>query len=122
MAVEVTFGKVGITPRGPWDADYNDGKGYALLDGVLYNHDTWVSKVDGNKAEPGTDATKWFQGTDSGIAAHEAADEATAAAQSANEAAEAAREAVEIAKLPEVATESDVRAIVSGYSTGESSE
>lgn len=47
--------------------------------------------------------------------ANEAADSANDAAQTANEAAEAAAAAVVVAELAPVATESNIRAIVSGY-------
>ena len=115
MAVEVTLGKVGVTPQGDWSASYNSGNGYAKLDEVKHDHDTWTSKVDGNKAEPGTDATKWFRNTDSGSAAYEAAQTALSAAATATEQAEAAHAAVVAAELAAVAVESDVRAIVTGY-------
>lgn len=52
--------------------------------------------------------------------ANEAAGNANDAAQAANEAAEAAAAAVVVAELPTVATESNVRAIVSGYSPSSS--
>ena len=52
--------------------------------------------------------------------ANEAAESANDAAQAANEAAEAAAAAVVVAELPTVATESNVRAIVSGYSPSSS--
>lgn len=50
--------------------------------------------------------------------ANAAADSANDAAQAANEAADAAAAAVVVAELAPVATESNVRAIVSSYLTG----
>ena len=52
--------------------------------------------------------------------ANEAAGSANGAAQEAHEAAEAAAAAVVVAELPAVATESSVRAIVSGYTSSAS--
>lgn len=108
MAVEVTLGKIGVTPRGEWSASYNSGQGYDLLDEVRYEHDTWTSKEAGNTDTPSDVSEKWFRNTDSGSAAHEAA-------QRANDAAQAALDAVQISELPAVALESDVRGIVTGY-------
>ena len=118
---EVTIGKIGVTPRGDWTSGYNSGGGYDLLDEVKHNHDTWVSKEAANVAEPGTDATKWFQSTDSGSAAYAAATTANQAAHDANEAAAAALAAVATAELPAVALESDVRSIVTAYDPDASS-
>ena len=55
---------------------------------------------------------------DAAADANEAADSANDAAQAANEAADAAAAAVVVAELAPVATESNVRAIVSSYLTG----
>ena len=55
---------------------------------------------------------------DAAADANDAADSATDAARAANEAAEAAAAAVVVAELAPVATESNVRAIVSSFLTG----
>lgn len=77
-------GPVGIKPRGNWSATYNDGHGYELLALVLHNHDSWVSKVEGNKDEPSTNSTKWQKHSDGGAEAIAAAAAADTAASNAN--------------------------------------
>lgn len=89
---EVIIGKVGVTPQGDWSASFNSGNGYDILDEVLHNHDSWISKVAGNKTEPGSDATKWFRSTEGGYEAYQQAQAAEEAAARANLAAEAIEE------------------------------
>lgn len=76
-------GKVGITPRGDWSAAYNSGNGYAVLDLVLHNHDSWVSKVNGNTDEPSASSEKWQKHSDGGEYAHNQGDIAKAKGETA---------------------------------------
>lgn len=142
MGSDLDFGKIGYTDRGDWSASYNSGNGYEYLDGVTHDDCYWISKENNNTDTPSTSSTKWHRGLNGKVAAqaaaaattaagnandaatlantkagaaNDAADAATSAARSANEAAEAALAAVVTAELPAVATESNVRAIVSGY-------
>ena len=81
-----------------------DAEAQAALAGVpqTYATKTEVQQILADAIEAAADA-------------NEAADSANDAAQTANEAAEAAAAAVVVAELAPVATESNIRAIVSGY-------
>lgn len=84
--------------------DLKDSEAREMLSGIpsTYATKTELQQTLADAIQAASDAT-------------EAADSATEAAQAANEAASAAAAAVVIAELPSVATESNVRAIVSGY-------
>jgi uncharacterized MAPEG superfamily protein len=77
----------------------------------------WIVSVYATKAEL---QQTLDDAIDAASDANEAAGNANDAAQAANEAAEAAAAAVVVAELAPVATESNVRAIVSGYSPSSS--
>ena len=77
-------GKVGITPRGNWSSTYNSGNGYAILDLVLHNNDSWVSKTNGNTDTPSTSSAKWQKHSGGGAEAMAAATTANTAASNAN--------------------------------------
>lgn len=86
-------GRVGIMPRGDWSATYNSGNGYDILDLVIHNHDSWVSKEAGNKQEPSASSTKWQKHSDGGYDAYNAAILANSAASNANTKADLANTA-----------------------------
>lgn len=138
MVNDLDFGKIGYTDRGDWSASYNSGDGYEYLDGVTYDDCYWISLDNDNTQTPSDSATKWHKAlsgkaatqaataantaagnaNDAATLANQKAELANTAAQSANEAAEAAAAAVVVAELAPVATESNVRAIVSDYLAG----
>ena len=70
----INAGRVGITPRGEWSSTYESGQGYDLLDAVIYNHDSWVSKESANTDEPTDESTKWQRLTEGGKRAHDQGD------------------------------------------------
>ena len=136
MVGELDYGKIGITDKG----DFVPGTTVCEeLDGVTYDNQYWISLDNDNSTTPSTESQKWHRALDgktavaAAISAAALANEkaalanekagladtkaglADAAAQAANEAADAALAAVVTAELPEFALESDVRAIVTGY-------
>jgi hypothetical protein len=140
MVGEYDYGKIGITDKG----DFVPGTTVCEeLDGVTYDNQYWISLDNNNSTTPSTSSNKWHRALDgktSASAATNAALQANTAAEfantkaglantkagladqaatAANEAAEAALAAVVTAELPAVALESNVRAIVSGYTPSE---
>lgn len=77
-------GPVGTKPRGEWKSNYNDGNGYSILEEVLHNHDSWVSKVNANKDEPSESSAKWQRQTKGGQHAYEQGEAAKEKATAAN--------------------------------------
>lgn len=79
---DVVIGKVGLTPKGV----YNASTTYDILDVVRYGVDSWVSKVNNNTGHAPAEGDYWQKMTD----AYNSAEGAIAVQQAANSAAAAA--------------------------------
>lgn len=133
MATKINLGSVRYSYKGAWVSGYTftselDGTtktGYLINDTVKHNNNLYISLVDDNTVEPGTDSTKWDEAingedyADAATNAQEAADNANAkatlantAAETANTAATSANNAASAALAAQTSLQSDVTGLL----------
>lgn len=92
--IDTNMGKVATSPSADNDGQYSELLTYKRYEMVLYDHDSWVSKKDGNKGHTPADGSQWwFRATNGGKYAYEQGQAAYQSKQAADASKSAADQA-----------------------------